>query len=161
MYTVNIMCKQTNQTALMLRFAGVERLINHEYDAAEALFSQAVEMEPDNGAAHRDLGFAILSNTGYRPELRLNLSRGPLEKACVLLPHDAATRYCMATYWRAAKRADRYRNELEAALRADPSHIRAQAELRALKPRAVSPRQPAPSGIPSFGGFLRRISGGS
>ncbi|MFT5429496.1 MAG: tetratricopeptide (TPR) repeat protein [Myxococcota bacterium] len=107
-----------------------------EHDEAERYLRRAVELSPRNAVFLRKLGWTLLQNERRSAERRVHQARPFLESAVAIDPYNVDARYCMAQMYRLAGEEDRYVRELQAVLRCDQKHSRAEVELRRLRERA-------------------------
>ncbi len=133
---------ERSEIARAMHTEGARLFARGDLAGAERHFRRAIELDPDVPDYHMKLGWLILRDQRRGPEERLQESRPHLEHAAARRPYDPSARYWFAQYWRTRGDIQNYRRELEAVLRADPTHRKAQDELAALEARDTSPSSP-------------------
>ena len=100
---------------------------------AERYLERSRELDPETHTYAVRLGWAALNNPDHPGDSRLARAKKLLESAAAKMPYDAGARYALARYWQEAGNPVYFKNELEAALRADPGHEGAADALSKLR----------------------------
>ena len=128
-----------------------------DFAGAVLCYQRALDLKPRDPLVSLRLGWAIFSDTRLPAADRLERARPHLEHAAARAPYNEDARYCFAQYWREVGDDAKCRHELEAALRCNPKHPRAAAELSEMGTRgALNRPPPAPQQSTGFGALWRR-----
>ncbi len=134
-----------------------EALSVDAFVVAEALLEKAIRLDSSRSATHLRLACLIIQQTDKLTDSRRQRARRHLEAACTKAPYDAQTRYCMAVFWKHAGILPRYRQELEATLRCDPSHAKALRDIEKIREHKRAELQKERVAVGILSGVMRRV----